>query len=222
VFAVGGFICCFPRPDIIHIAFAGTLACPLLAVCVQRLALPWPRAARFAAAGVILGLLVPSAITFAANAQAAQKATKVATPRGKARIQGQAGLPEMIARIAATPAGDRYLFYPYMPLLPFLTAREHVSAYDLFVPGYTLGSQYREACVATMRDAAWVVIDRLWIDPAFLKANFPAMGDAAPAEVTAFERALERGFESAGRDGTFELRKRTEAANESLCGDIPD
>ena len=127
-----------------------------------------------------------------------------------------------IARIASTPSGDRFLFYPYMPLLPFLTAREHVAAYDIFVPGYTLASQYREACGATMRDAAWLVIDRTWTDPAFLRAMFPAMGDVAPPEVKAFEEALERGFGFVARDGSFELRRRTEEADESLCRAIAD
>jgi hypothetical protein len=97
-----------------------------------------------------------------------------------------------------------------------------VSAYDLFVPGYTLGSQYREACVAAMRDAAWVVIDRAWTDPAFLKSIFPAMGDAAPPEVTAFETALDSAFALSVREGTFELRRRSADANEALCAGIPD
>ncbi len=35
VFGFAGFVGCFPRPDVVHIAFAAPLVCPLLAYCVQ-------------------------------------------------------------------------------------------------------------------------------------------------------------------------------------------
>src|SRR5262249_42580681 len=40
-FGLAGFVGCFPRPDIIHIAFAVPLACPLLAWCMTRLSQQW-------------------------------------------------------------------------------------------------------------------------------------------------------------------------------------
>ena len=52
----------------------------------------------------------------------------------------------MLVLIAATPSGDAYFFYPTLSMLSFLTAREQVSRYDLFLPGYTLPSQYQVAC----------------------------------------------------------------------------
>ncbi len=36
-FGLAGFVGCFPRPDITHIAFAAPLALPLLACCMTRL-----------------------------------------------------------------------------------------------------------------------------------------------------------------------------------------
>ena len=221
-FAIAGFIGCFPRPDTIHIAMAAPLALPLLAAVLQGIPVHWPKALRFAAAGIGLGLLVPSFIGYIAYAKAVRSVETVDTARGAIRLQGQAGLKDILARIAATPASDRFLFYPYMPLLPFLTARTHVAAYDLFGPGYSPGWQYRGACVAAMRDAAWVVIDRTWTDPKVLQATFPSMRETAPAEMKAFQTAMDGGFDVAARDGSFELRQRNGAANEALCAGIPD
>ena len=92
----------------------------------------------------------------------------VTTARGNVAFLSESGVRELMTRIAVAPSTDVYLFYPYMPMLPFLTAREHVSRYDIFVPGYTLPSQYQEACVSSIRRALWVVIDRTWTDGAFV------------------------------------------------------
>ena len=69
-FALAGFVGCFPRPDITHIAFAAPLACPLLACCITRL-IQWWRPAWWryrylvaVVAGVVIGLFVSSALYF--------------------------------------------------------------------------------------------------------------------------------------------------------------
>jgi hypothetical protein len=132
------------------------------------------------------------------------------------------GSQELIARIAATPALDRYFFYPNMPMLPFLTAREHVSKYDLFYPYYTTPSQYQEACLSVLRHASWLVIDRNWTsgDLRRLKRSFPTMQEAAPPEMERFELALQSGFEFVVRDGALELRRRVKTADETICAGI--
>ena len=61
----------------------------------------------------------------------------VSSPRGSVAFVGQPGAPKLLAQIAGTPSGDAYFFYPFMPMLRFLTAREDVSRYDLFMAGYT-------------------------------------------------------------------------------------
>src|SRR5215472_9913634 len=95
----------------------------------------------------------------------------------------------------ATPPRDSYFFYPSLSMLSFLTGREQVSKYDLFMPGYTPPSQYQDACTSVMRHASWVVIDRHAADPNVLKEWFPAMRDAEPPEKKRFEQALDSGFE---------------------------
>jgi hypothetical protein len=105
-------------------------------------------------------------------------------------------------------------------MLPFLTGRTHVSKTDTFVPGFTLPSQYQEACISAMRRASWVVIDRNRTDPTYLKAIFPAMLDAQPEETKRFELALEHGFEFVSREGAFELRRRAKGSDETVCASI--
>jgi len=222
-FGLAGFIGCFPRPDIVHIAFAAPLVCPLLAYCMERLTGSWPPRYRYAAAIVAIVLCTPSAIAISSIANLALSGEIVTTPRGRVAFPlDRNGDRELLTRIAATPSGDAYLFYPYMPMLPFLTARVHVSKSDIFFPGYTLPSQYQEACISAMRRASWVVIDRNRTDPTFLKTIFPAMRDAQPQETKSFELALERGFDFVSREGAFELRRRGKGSDETVCAGIAE
>src|SRR5262249_16951253 len=140
-FALAGFIGCFPRPDVAHIAFAAPLACPLLAYCTSRIIASWPRRYRYALAALAISLSIPSASVLSYFAYLALQEEPVATPRGHAAFLYDDGTREMMARIVATPSSDSYFFYPNVPMLPFLTSREHVSKYEIFYPGYTTPSQ---------------------------------------------------------------------------------
>jgi hypothetical protein len=221
-FGLAGFVGCFPRPDITHIAFAAPLALPLLACCMTRLTQRWRQIYRYVLAAVLLGLCAPCAVFFLWISQIGLRGQVVQTPRGGVVFFGQPGVPELLARIAATPSGDAYFFYPYMPMLPFLAAREDVSGYDIFAPGYTLPSQYQDACISVMQRASWVVIDRRWTDPNTWKQVFPAMQNAQPQETKHFEQALDSGFEFVARDGTFELRRRHEGIGDTFCAGIAE
>src|SRR5262249_49408487 len=100
------------------------------------------------------------------------------------------------------------------------TGREQVSKYDVFMPGYTLPSQYHDACISVMRHASWIVIDRHATNHDVLKQAFPALQDAKPRETARFEHALDGAFELAARDGRFEVRRRRESTNETICSTI--
>jgi len=226
-FALAGFLGCFPRPNIAHIAFAAPLACPLLALSMTRLIQWWrPTWWRYrylvvVVAGVVIGLCALSVLIFLQISQHALRAQILPTPRGGAAFF-EPGVDGLLPRIAATPSRDVYFFYPFASMLPFLTAREQVSKYDVFMPGYTLPSQYHDACLSVMQHASWVIIDRRWTDPTFLKRRFPAMRDAQPQETKRFEQVLDAGFELAALEGAFELRRRREGVNDSACAGIAD
>lgn len=223
-FALAGFLGCYPRPDIIHISYCVPLTLPLLAFCGVRLTQSWSSAYRYAAAAVIIGLCLPSAYAFQKTARNALGAEFVRTPRGDVALTGpytsHRGLPELLAGIAATPPGDAYFFYPYDAMLPFLTAREHVSKYDLFAPGYTSPAQYHEACRSVMQSASWAVVDRLWTDYNTWKVGFPAVPDSEPRETARFERALDSAFEPVPIAGTFELGRKRDGVSDSVCDSI--
>jgi hypothetical protein len=217
-FAVAGVIGCFPRPDIIHIAFVTPLVCPLLTYCITRMTALWVPKYRYALAAFVIILGIPSAGRFSYYAYTALHGEAVATPRGRVTFLND-GTRELIARILNTPSSDHYFFYPYMPMLPFLTAREHVSKYDVFIPGYTSSSQYQKACMSLMQHASWLVIGRE-ADPTWLRENFPAISNAP--ETRKFELALQTGFEFVARYGLFELRRPVKTVNESVCASIAE
>jgi hypothetical protein len=173
-------------------------------------------------ASVAIALCILTAIYFLRISQEALRAEIVSTPRGRAAFFGHPGAAELMARIAATPSRDAYFFYPIDAMLPFLTAREQVSQYDVFTPGYTLPSEYQDACTSVMRQASWVVIDRRGTDPKVLKQAFPAMRNAQPQETKRFEQALDDGFELIAREGVFELRRRREGISDTVCIGITD
>jgi hypothetical protein len=220
-FGLAGFIGSFPRADLRSINFVVPLVCPLLIYCTNRIVASWHPKYRYALAALVIVLSIPSVRAFASFARTALHGELVATPRGHAAFFHD-GTRELMARIAAAQALDPYFFYPDLAMLPFLTAREDVSKYDVFVPGYTSPSQYQEACISVVRRARWVVINRYGSDPTVLKKVFPAMRDAEPRETKGFELALQRGFEFIARDGPFELRRRVKTVNETVCEGIAD
>ena len=216
-----GFASSFPRDDIGHIGVAAPLVLPLLLFCMETLSRWWRPIYRYGALGMMMALAVPSAHAYLWNTEGVERARLLQTPRGRIAVRGLPGLGRLLQQIAATPPRDSYFFYPYISMMPFLTARKDVSHYDIFTPDYTLPSQYQKACISVMQHASWIVIDRQWTDPKFLKSVFPAMRNPRPPETRRFEQALDRGFELVATDGTFELRRRLAGdADPALCDRI--
>jgi hypothetical protein len=171
---------------------------------------------QYAAAALAMASLIPPARSLRWTSEKALHGDIVSMPRGDVSFR-YPGAPGLASWIAATSPEDAYFFYPYDTILPFLTARQQVSKYDLFVPSYTTPSQYKEACVFAMRHAVWVVIDRARTDLDWIKGVFPRTPDPDPPERRIFEQALETGFKFVAREGAFEIRQRTPDTNENLC-----
>jgi hypothetical protein len=223
-FGLAGFLGCFPRPNIHHIAAAAPLACPLLLRCISRLT-RWPawRPHSYAvvvSASLVIGFCAPNVVYFAWLSKKALNEEIVPTPRGRVAFYKQPGAAELLALIATTPASDAYFFYPLDSMLSFLSAREQVSKYDLFLPEYTTPTQYQDTCMSVMRHASWVVIDRQMNDANLLKQSFPALRDAEPQEKRRFEQALNNGFKLVAQEGAFELRRRRSSLSDTLCSGI--
>lgn len=222
--AMAGFIGCYPRPDFIHISYSVPLALPLLALSATRLTQSWRPVYRYAAAALIVVLCAPSVRQFQWRVRQALNAETVSTPRGEVRLFGplivQGSVAELLASIAETPPNDAYFFYPYDAMLPFLSGRKHVSRYDLFAPWYTTAAQYQEACRSVIRDAPWVVVDRLWTDNKQWKQSFPSIPGEKPKETVVFENALDNAYELVSTAGNFELRRRRASVSNSACDSI--
>jgi hypothetical protein len=216
-FGIAGVVGCYPRPDIVHVAFAAPMALPLVAYCMQRLTQSWQPIYRYVAAAMMIGSCLPATRAFSWAAQNSLHLTTVPTPRGNLALSVD-GARALMARVASTPPGAAYFFYPVEELLQFLTARGQVGPIDRLVPGYNTPAQYQDACIAMMRSAQWVVVASL--DSAGWKAMYPAMQDPAPKERVQFEHILTSAFAFVERDGWFELRRRVPGLDESACSSI--
>ena len=224
--AAAGFLGAYVRPDTPHLSFAMPLAAPLLALGLRSLLDGVGPRTRLVLSAVLIGAWLWH-IAYAVSVRvelALAPRERIETPRGV--VQNFAGLwtrdfAWLVGGIQRhTAPRDRFFFYPYMPMAPFLTARRHVARLDVILPGYTTPEQYRQVCEAMVAEADWVVIDRQWTDPDSLRFLYPAMTDPMPPERRIFEAVLFHGFERVADSPHFEVRRRTAAAVSSLCAAI--
>ena len=219
-FAVAALVGAYPRPDAAHILLTVPLALPLLSLALEHAIRQWPRLVQAAALALlaIFGL-APAIEDYSSMVRRTANLPVTVTPRGRgAFAEGDAG--PLIARVAEIPADQPIFFYPYMPLVPVLAGREHAASVDVFVPSYTTQNQYSQACRQALARARWVVFDRQWTDPHFLKLVFPKMANPLPPERVAVEHALGAGFETVQQVGRFDLMRRRaggEASAASFC-----
>jgi hypothetical protein len=225
--ALVGLLGAFPRPDLPHINFTVPLACPLFALVATQLLRRAGHRLRLAASAAML------AVCAAGIGYAVQKelVPMLAGPLREVRAtRGVFVAPQspwidavaaLVARLETTPREDAFFFYPYSPMLPYLTGRRHVAALDVMVPGYTTAEQYRDVCLRVVREARWVVIDRSWADPRVLRASFPGLRDPDPPEKRGLEAALRLAFDDVVHAWRgFELRGRATNPSEAACGTI--
>jgi hypothetical protein len=222
--AVVGLLGAFPRPDIVHLTFTVPLACPLVALgataVVGRLRAP----ARVTVSLLVIGLCA-AGVAYATKRRVdvmTGPLEVIPTARGATLRRPDPWTTDfalLMWHLDRIPEGEPAFFYPYVPLLPYLTERRHVARLDVMVPGYNTPEQFREACARVVREARWLVLDRIWNDPDRLRRLFPAMKDYDPPEKRDLERALARGFDViVHRSATFELRRRGDAPAAALCG----
>jgi hypothetical protein len=216
-FALAAFVGLLVRPSIVHIAFAAPLVLPLILysgrpfLCVSR-------PIQFATiVAVVFAMTLPTAVLLIKVYLVIQTPV-IETPRGGVRIFRE-DVKLIIRRVADLPVESTVFYYPYDPLLAFLTARGNPSKLDIFIPEYTTPNQFEEECRAIMRSADWVVIDQAVMKSSWWQRVFPAIRDPVPPERTLFESAIERSFSLVANKGSFDLRKAT-MRDGSICSDI--
>jgi hypothetical protein len=198
------------RADIVHINFAAPLMIPLLQYCTPPVFFS-ARLFRLATVSVIGLALGLSLTVFLTLALLTVRSPELQTPRGSVKVLRADGTRLIIQRIEDLPPNDTIFFYPYDPLLAFLSDRANPSRLDVFIPNYTTAAQFENECRSVTRSAKWIIVDHGMIES--WERIFPAMrGHSAPPERFQFERALERAFSFVARDGSFELRQATAAA----------
>jgi hypothetical protein len=211
-FFVAAFVGCFPRPDIVHIAFSAPLAIPLFAGCVApaHARQGWWQL-RYAAPTLLLLILLPSCLAYVRFARTVMTSPRHPSARGDV-VFGSDLEPQsaaaLIRHLRSLPMTDRLFFYPYDPMLIYLSGRTQTGPFDIFAPGYSLPEEYRLACEIALAHAQHVVIDTKRTSPEALKAVFPAMRDPRPPEMVAFERALREHSTLQQTFGPYEVRRR--------------
>jgi hypothetical protein len=130
------------------------------------------------------------------------------------------GGEQMIQFIENQPASDKFLFYPYLPMVPYLTQHQEVLPLDVTTPKYTKTHQYFDLCMAATREAKWVVVDTVWADPKHWQVVWPAIKNPRPPETQAFEQVIARNFAFVSQIGEFQIRKRLPTTTGANCHNI--
>jgi hypothetical protein len=222
-FAMAGFVGVFPRPDIPHIRGDLPLLLPLIAYCWPSLVIgKWPLLVRYAAFAVFALIFAQATAPFVRDAWFALRAPSVETAVGPVKLMSgeKHGGEEMIQFVQSRPASDKFLFYPYLPMVPYLTQREEVPPLDLTTPEYTKTHQYFDLCMAATSQASWVIVDTVWADPKHWQMNWPAIKNPTPPETVAFEQAIAKNFAFVSQMGEFQIRKRLPTTNSADCNSI--
>jgi hypothetical protein len=189
------------------LAWTLPLALPLTARLIMEVAHKIPRRWRLAGTTVALAFGIASAITFCFLSVRLAFQPAIQTPAGKVAFR-ERSVSELVGKVMALPRNEQVFFYPYMPAVPFVTRRDQVGSYDIFLPYYTTKGQYQDAAAAVSRDAGWVVYDKRDSDPRHMKEIYPRMPASLPAEYFAMERLLRTRFDPVWSNDRFEIRRR--------------
>ena len=221
--ALVGLVGTYPRADLSHINFTVPLACPLFALVATDLLGRLRRPARIALGALLIGLCltaIGSAI-YDRRVVVVGPLRAVETPRGRIVRFANAWTNDfaaLVTQIDRIPPRDAFFFYPYGPMLPYLTGRRHAAALDVMTPGYTDPAEFRATCIQVVTEAQWLVVETGWTHPVVIRGVWPALRDPDPPEKHSFEVALATAFNKViHASDTFQLRQRAGDASLALC-----
>src|SRR5439155_1686305 len=111
------------------------------------------RRGRLAVSALLIGLCLPGVrgalevVTVASRSRPVPTARGLVVPgRGLSADDFAGDFTAIVAQLERTPPGDAFFFYPFCPMLPYLTGRRHVAAIDVMTPAYTPVEHFRETC----------------------------------------------------------------------------
>jgi hypothetical protein len=210
LFAGMGWLTIYPRPDVTHIGFTAPLALPLLAVSLDRIRQRISSPHRWIVPAAVAVAMVPGTVMVIRIGHHVQTQSVVETDRGRMLMAKHSGqdLHDLLQAMEPIPRDDGFFFYPYDAMLPYLTERRHAARLDIFLPEYTTAGQYLESCAAVLARARWVVIEKAWFDPKFLKGVFPGITDPSPAAKQVLESAIDRAFSVAMSNSHYALLRQ--------------
>lgn len=217
-FAAAGLAGVFPRPDAVHLFYSLPLGLPFAALCLRRLLARTPTSVVVVIVVFAVWHAGVTGRSFRWRALRALGVAKVETPRGMAAF-GESGVKELAEQLERY-RGEQGLLYPYIPYLNYFFDIHQVSKVDVFVPYYTSGHQYREACIAAVTRARVVVIDRPWTDAQSLRRTFPAMPKAVNQDRLGLETALKGAFHVIWTNKRFEILGRNRSPDVGMCNRI--
>ncbi len=212
---LAGLVMTYPRPEADHIGFAAPLILPLIAYCYSRLVRS--EAKRILRYGSLSILLTYIPIIVLHARAVVTPIPRISSAAGPIAFFASGG-NDMLRFINKTSKKDGFFFYPYLPLMPFLTKRDQIAPVDIFVPGYTYPSQYRDSCFAAVQRANWVITGEQFQNPSVWKLSFPAMQDANPPEVQLLSHAIRDNFIHVKHYGIFDVwHRRERTKNYTSC-----
>jgi hypothetical protein len=169
------------------------------------------------AGALTLLFCIPSTMHFFQAARQSLNAKLTRTPRGDVALR-EDGASDLVDQLNSE--SGTYFFYPYMPMLPYLTAKKQVSKYGIFVPYYTTLEQYREACEDVMEEASAIVVNTMWNDHDFIRTIFPAMKNVKDVGKEEFDEVLRNRFAPAWQSGQFQILRRIAKVSEGACSKL--
>ncbi|MBV9753102.1 MAG: hypothetical protein JO188_11320 [Hyphomicrobiales bacterium] len=215
--ALAGVLGAFPRPDLVHIAFSLPLSLPLSTYCLAILVNRASRELIYLVAGLVPLFYLPDIFNFYWDAKHALQTKLTHTPRGDVALR-EDGAADLVDQLNSDSAST--FFYPYMPMLPYLTAKEQAAKYDVFVPHYTTAEQYRETCAEITAGASVIVLNTLWDNEDFLRKVFPSMTAREDQSKKGFDEAIRKEFTPAWEGGQFQILHRISKIPEDTCSTL--
>lgn len=215
-FAFVAILGSYPRPDIVHLFFTTPLIMPLFALVTKNIIAWPPRKYLIAPIAFIASILILSVQPYMQHVKLSFTAKTVNVANGYIKTSHTS----LISFLNSTPIDDSFFFYPFNPMLPYLTKREHVATFDVIYPGYTTAEQYKEICLTVIDNAEWVIMLNSILHDEHLTNSYPSLSVQRPVERKYFEGLLLQHFSLIKSLDGMEIRKRNLMDSSSQCENI--